>query len=216
MAERYDKELVTQVGIHYEVHDKSAKEVAEFYSIPPKTVESWITRNGWKRGRLKGKADELKKELDREKYAAVVGQMASDGITDKATEVMGGDVIKASYLLEVLALEQISSSALDNQIKWAVQKAQPFVTGAKNIGTIKTYAEIVKMAKETIHGKSPEVAISFQLGDLSPQQMASMSQGELRAMMKQIEDDLSQMKTSDIKKALSTKPQTEVILDGNN
>lgn len=190
MAERYDKEFIERVGVYYETHEKTAAEVAAHFSLKVKTVESWIARNKWVKGRYKGKADEIKKTLDREKYAAVVGMMAEDGATDKAIDAMGGDLKKASYLIQDLTLDQISSSVLDNQMRYAVQKAQVFAATAKNIGTIKTYAEIVKMAKEAIHGKSPDTVVNLQLGDITPTEIANMSDAEIRAMLKKAQEGI--------------------------
>jgi hypothetical protein len=211
MAERYDKEFIDRVGIYYETHEKTAKEVSEHFSLSQKTVESWVSRLGWSKGKYKGRAEELKKSIDKQKQLAVVGAMNDEGITDAAVDLMGGDTKKAQYLLENIALESISSSKLDEQMLWAVQKAQVHAIAAKNIGTIKTYAEIVKMAKETIHGKSPDTVLNIQLGDITPQQMASMSDVELRAMMKKMEEEISSL---DSKKLREIANNMEVY-DGN-
>lgn len=199
MAERYDKEFIERVGIYYETHEKTAAEIAAWFSLKVKTVESWISRNEWVKGRYKGKADEIKKELDKEQYAAVVGMMAEQALIDKAIEAMNGDVKKAGWMIQDMALEQISSSVLDNQMRYAVQKAHAFAATAKNINTIKTYAEIVKMAKETIHGKSPDTVINFQLGDITPQEIASMSDVEIRRLLEQAKNEAIEAQVTEVK-----------------
>ncbi len=190
MAKRFDPEFVERVGVYYETHEHTAAEVAEHFGLSPKTVESWISRKGWVKGRYRGKAEELKKEINQAKAAAIVGMMAEDGAINKAIDVMEGDLKRASYMLDNIAIEQISASVLDNQMRYAVQKAQAFAATAKNIGTIKTYAEIVKMAKETIHGKAPETVVNLQLGDITPAEIASMSDAQIRALLQQAQEGI--------------------------
>lgn len=199
MAERYDKEFIERVGIYYEMYEKTASEIASHFDLKVKTVESWIKRNEWVKGRLKGKADELKKQMDKDKYAAMVGIMAEEGVTDGAIEAMGGDMKRADMMIQNLTLDQISSSVLDNQMRYAVQKAHAFAATAKNINTIKTYAEIVKMAKETIHGKSPDTVINFQLGDITPQEIASMSDVEIRRLLEQAKNEAIEAQVTEVK-----------------
>lgn len=128
--------------------------------------------------------------MDREKYAAVVGQMASDDVLTTAADMTDGDLKKANLMIQHIAIEQIGSSTLDNELRWAVQQAKPFAENAKNITTIKHYVEIVRGAKEGIYGKSPDVSVELNFGNIKQEELASMTIEQKRKLLQQAEQQL--------------------------
>lgn len=58
----YDTETITKVGTHYESGDSSIRELVQKFNISAPTIESWIQKYKWVKGRLIHLKDEKKKE----------------------------------------------------------------------------------------------------------------------------------------------------------
>jgi len=187
---RHDKDFIERVGLYYETHDESAREVAKAFTIKEKTVESWITRKGWIKGRLRGQFAQLSAAMDKEKYARVISAMSEDGIIEKAMEMAGNDPKKAQYLIDELTVEQINIAALDNEAKWCVVRAQTLTKETKSLNQVGQYLAILSSAKSMIYGKSPDTNITLNFGDMDEAQMASMTEAELRKLKAAIEEKM--------------------------
>jgi len=195
---RYDKDFIELVGIYYETHDYSAAEVAKHFDIKPKTVESWITRKGWIKGRLRGRYAELSKNFDKEKYARAISQMSEGTALDEAMAMADNDPKRAQAIVNQLTTDMVTSAVLDEELKWTVIKAKALVSGEKvSLNHLAQYQGMVINAKNAIYGKNPDMALFVNIGDLTPEQLGTMNTAQLARTKAKIEEEIRAMEAKD-------------------
>ncbi|MDR3347173.1 MAG: hypothetical protein LBN32_01025 [Helicobacteraceae bacterium] len=189
----HDKTKKNDVRIWYETHDETIKSVADLYEISEKTVAHWVRGESWVRnkyGQDKKRAriileETAKREIEKGALSGIYDELA---LTDGAIapndyhKQVGGAIIQ-----QIIGLD-----ALHQKMTNAVSIADVFLDNAKDIGTVKTYTEVLKTAKELIYGKEPDTTIKVvqNVGDLSAEAFATMSTAELvRLANTKIEND---------------------------
>lgn len=180
----HDKNLRLEARIWYETHDQSAREVGRQFSLPRKTIEDWARKEGWIKNRY---------GPDKERARAIIEEAAKAALRkgagkDIAVELAltDGEMKPSEYHDKVAGaiFEQIISlDALHKKMGKAVYIADEMVKKAKYLSDVKTYAEIIKTAKEVTYGKEPDTIIkNLNIGSVSAQDMALLSDDELRAL----------------------------------
>lgn len=194
----------SEVRTYFETHDCEVKEVAEKFSIAPRTLYSWIKAEGWEMGRFKrsgsetlssnlaqgevaSRYDYLKRSIIKE----IRGDFSAKGISPSE------EVIEArseEVLLEALSAQYINASMAEVAVlakkhlkDMACESPKPerFIAAAKEVMNI--YATL----KQSVHGKEPTniVNIANFNSSMSAADMASLSDEELRRLIAESGDE---------------------------
>ena len=201
----YSAEIRARARDYYEVYGWPLGKIGEHLNIPKATLGEWRKRENWVKGALK---EEVKKaqEILRERMESTdVFQKAKEQIASELEEKTGKprDLIEIEthdliadnraeiIILGALSIEKFDAMAFEG-VMLAHDKLQHMKKimrknpGMVDMKEIKTYNEIVSMAKQQVFGKSPDVVVvnnnSNKVEDFS-----SMSDEALRRMLEQEE-----------------------------
>ncbi len=193
----WDTEFINEVRVYFETHEDDLTEVAKKFDAPSTTVNTWKKQGKanegieWVKGKYKGNLQAAKKILGAQQQNEILAA-AKDEL---AAEILGGNTTptdaeqkNAADIAEALLKDMLVLGNLNREMAWAVVKAKSFAETAKNIGTIKVYAEIVEKAKNQIFGKDPDIVNIFSPNNINvtPQELKGKSTAELVAMMQEL------------------------------
>ncbi|MDD2290666.1 MAG: hypothetical protein PHV52_00170 [Aliarcobacter sp.] len=164
MAVNQDSRLKVQVV--YESNNWSPKEVkenrfADDEEIKIKTIESWVTKFGWKKNRFASEMeaidnviegtlpiDEVKKIVkDKMKSDVVDCEVVGDENDDEDDKYSGMMAIELSY--KVLNVHALQFEMANN-----LEKTKKLADKSNSIGVKKTYHDMLINTYQTIHGKN--------------------------------------------------------------
>ncbi|MDD2267480.1 hypothetical protein [Sulfuricurvum sp.] len=187
----YAPEFIEKVGIYFETHDDSAKEVAETHGVSRSIMYGWIEKYGWIQNKYQGVRrsaggliDEAAMRAVREGAVdAVVGEvMEADAHTghvdkDRAKKIAGG------LIREVLTLDQLNLDASQ-----ALANAREIAITSTKLNDQRIWLDCVKTGKEIIFGKNPDMVFLGDFSKITDVDIANMSQEELLRLAKMHED----------------------------
>ncbi len=197
----YNAEIRARARDYYEVYGWPLSKIGEQLGIPKATLGEWRKRENWVKGALK---EEVKKaqEILRERMESTdVFQKAKEKIAAELEEKEGKprDLIELQthdliadnraemIILGALSIEKFDALAFEG-VMMAHDKLQHMKTLMKSSPTkvdmreIKTYNEIVAMAKQQVFGKSPDVVVVNNNAN-KVEDYSKMSDEELRRML---------------------------------
>lgn len=164
MAINEDSKL--RVQVIYESNNWSPREVkenrfADDEEIKIKTIESWVTKFGWKKNRFASEIeaidkliegtlpiDEVKKIVkDKMKNDVVDCEVVGDENDDEDDKYSGMMAIELSY--KVLNVHSLQYEMANN-----LQKTKRLADNSNSIGVKKTYHDMLINTYQTVHGKN--------------------------------------------------------------
>jgi hypothetical protein len=188
----YAPEFIEKVGIFYETHDDSAKEVAEAHGVSRSIMYGWIEKYGWIQNKYQGVRksaggliDEATMRAVREGAVdAVVGEVmeadAHSGHVDKdrAKKIAGG------LIREVLTIDQLNIDASQ-----ALANAREIAITSTKLNDQRIWLDCIKTGKEVIFGKNPDMVFLGDFSKITDVDVANMSQEELLRLAKGMQNN---------------------------
>lgn len=165
MAIKDDMKLKVQVI--YESNNWSPREVkenrfADDEEIKTKTIESWVTKFGWKKNRFASEIEAIDKLIE--------GTLPIDEVKKIVKDKMKSDVVdcevvdeenpddeddKYSGMMAIeLSYKVLNVHALQFEIANNLEKTKKLADKSNSIGVKKTYHDMLVGAYQTIHGKN--------------------------------------------------------------
>jgi hypothetical protein len=199
----------------FEVLDMTLTDISKQEAVGVSTLSEWKNDDReeyggiWIKGAKKQNVDQAAKKLREELHATSVydemknklsryhgvtkeGSIEVDGVLDLAsdneklqaaveTDITMLAAVQADWFdAQMFKNAMLSSIVLNNQVKQDVTKIRQ--------SDIKASSEIIKMAKESRFGKSPDTVIFNHNGQYTPEELSEMSLEQLEQLAKQHEN----------------------------
>lgn len=187
----YEPEFIEKVGIYFETHDDSAKEVSELFGISRSIMYGWIEKYGWIQNKYRSVQQSAGGFIDRATLNAV-----RDGAVDAVVgEVMKADEhtghmdidrakkVAAEVVRDVLTLDELKVDASE-----ALRGARTIAQGSTRLADKRTWLECIKTGQEIIYGKNPDMVFLGDFSKITDVDIANMSQEELMRLAKGVEN----------------------------
>lgn len=187
----YEKEFIEKVGIYFETHDDSAKEVSELFGISRSIMYGWIEKNGWIQNKYRSVQQSAGGFIDRATLNAV-----RDGVVDAVVgEVMKADEhtghmdidrakkVAAKVVRDVLTLDELKIDASE-----ALRGARTIAQLSTKLQDKRIWLECIKTGQEIIYGKNPDMVFLGDFSKITDVDIANMSQEELMRLAKGVEN----------------------------
>lgn len=187
----YDKEFIEKVGIYFETHDESAKEVSEIFNVSRSNMYNWVEKNGWIQNKYRAVQQSAGGLIDRATLNAVregaVGSVVGEIMkADEHTGHMDIDRAKkvaAEVVRDVLTLDELKVDASE-----ALRGARTIAQTSTKLQDKRTWLECIKTGQEIIHGKNPDMVFLGDFSKITDVDIANMSQEELMRLAKGVEN----------------------------
>ena len=188
-----DPTLKLKIRAVYESNNLSPRKLKETrfsdVDVSHKTIESWVSKEGWKKNRCGDMTEAMDALID-----ATINEKMMDKAKQMVKSALGDDEKPEAYVEEVsseMARRAITLGALQMKMGENLYRAEFFAKNAKSIGTVQTYHAMLTSTYQTIHGKQT----NFKLLDpsekeYSDEELERMSTEELRQLaLSEIVDD---------------------------
>ncbi|MDR2153059.1 MAG: hypothetical protein LBO72_09575 [Helicobacteraceae bacterium] len=189
----HDKNLKREARIWYETHEQSAREVSKQFKLSHKTIEDWARKEGWVKNKYGADKERARKIIEDAAKEALQKGAGRDIASELA--MTDGEMKPTKYHESVASaiFEQIISlDSLHKRMGKAVVIADNILERAKLLSDVKIYTEIIKTAKEVTYGKEPDTIIkNVNIGSITPQEMAQMTDEQLLALAQKREGEQS-------------------------
>jgi hypothetical protein len=203
----YSAELRARARDYYEVYGWPLSKIGEHLSIPKATLGEWRKRENWAKGALKEEVKKAAEILKERMEGTDIFQEAKKKIVEELEEATGKprDLIELqtheliadnraeTIIMGALSIEKFDALAFEG-VMMAHDKLQHMKKLMQSSPTnvdmreIKTYNEIVSMAKQQVFGKSPEVVV-VNNNQNKVEDYSKMSDEELRRMLEKQQRD---------------------------
>lgn len=162
-----DQDSKLKVQVIYESNNWSPREVkenrfADDEEIKIKTIESWVTKYGWKKNRFASEMEAIDKLIE--------GTLPIDEVKKIVKDKMKSDVVdcevideedtddeddKYSGLMAIeLSYKVLNVHALQFEMANNLEKTKKLANKSNSIGVKKTYHDMLINTYQTIHGKN--------------------------------------------------------------
>jgi len=183
-----DKDIKLKIRAKYESSDISAKKVAEEFradgvDVSEKTVQAWIRKEGWVKGRFGSLAEAIEELLPKEVLESV-GEEVKKRIIDSMAgkEVVSGEVIDkyAEAVSKEVIWQQLSRNSLLGKLGQNLQRAENNVSITPSMGNVATYHGMLISTIQTMYGKKVDISIDNPaLQGLGDEELKNKSTDEL-------------------------------------
>lgn len=178
----YDPSFIEKVGIFFETHDDSAKEVAEHFNISRSIMYGWIEKNGWIQNKYQG----VKKSAGGLIDEATINAVRNGAMNAVIGEVMNADshtghsdIDRAGKVAGEVMRDVLTRNELQEEASVALRRALKIAAVSPRINDQRTAIECIKTVQEIIFGKNPDLVFLGDFSKITDQDIASMSQEEL-------------------------------------
>ncbi|WP_456403213.1 hypothetical protein [Hydrogenimonas sp.] len=202
----YSAEIRARARDYYEVYGWPLSKIGEHLGVPKATLGEWRKKENWMKGALKEEVQEAAKKLKERMESTDIFQEAKKKIAEELEEATGQprDLIELQthdliaenraemIIMGALSIEKFDALAFEG-VMMAHDKLQHMkklmrsAPDAVDMKEIKTYNEIVSMAKQQVFGKSPEVVVVNN--NATTEDYSRMSDDELRRMLERKQRD---------------------------
>lgn len=203
-----DKDLKIEARTYYETHFSDAKEVAQRFNIPLRTLYRWIKDENWQQGAARSNLNAVQNELIRPALASQMDYVKEKSkAQSKEYFTQNGlsfdeEILDESIdeiLFEAMSLKFIDKTLIQTAL-YAKQALKNFSESAGSggkaelakINAAKNVCDIFNEVKKSIHGKETP-ALSVQIANInnnqimSDEELASLSPDELKKLIAECE-----------------------------
>ena len=192
-----DQDTRLRVQVVYESNNWSPREVKENRfsneeEIKIKTIESWVSKYGWKKNRFASEMEAIEKIID--------GNIPIDDVkkiikNKMKNESMDGEIIQGEIVDEddeesdnkymdlmgkELAYKVLNAQSLQIQMAENLDKTKTLAQNSRSIGVKKTYHDMLTKTYEVIHGRNINIPpTNPKDATLTPEELREKSDEEL-------------------------------------